>query len=98
MVTLANEITMSIENINQFYVGVILCISTIENIAIEKLSFVINNIFLLKITPYMLQAICRPTLFRFNIKVYRPPFLKRVQQKKQVCKNAADPHFSFRKM
>jgi len=53
VVTLANEITMSIENKNQFYVGIILSISTIENIVIENLSFVKNNIFLLKIAPHM---------------------------------------------
>ena len=76
VVTVANETTMSIENVNQFYVGIILSISTIENIVIEILSFVENNNFLLKIGPYILVAICRSTLYRFHIKVYRPSSLK----------------------
>ena len=79
VVTLAYEITMSIENKIQFYVGIILSISTIENIMIENLSFVKNNIFSLKVTPYMLVAVCRPTLYRFHIKVYTSPFLKRLR-------------------
>ena len=43
IVTLANERTMSIDNKNQFYVGIILSISIIENIVIENFSFVENN-------------------------------------------------------
>ena len=39
VVTLANEIILSIENKNQFYVGIILSISTIENIVIENIEF-----------------------------------------------------------
>ena len=85
--------TMSIENKNQFYVGIILSISTIENIVIENLSFVKNNIFSLKIAPYMLVAVCRPALYGFHIKVYRLSSLKRLRQKNQVCENAADQHF-----
>ena len=45
---------------------------------------------MLEIAPYMLVAICRPTLYRSHIKVYRPPSLKWLQQKNQVCENAVD--------
>ena len=38
-VTLANEIILSIENKNQFYVGISLSISTIENMVIENIVF-----------------------------------------------------------
>ena len=65
VIALAYEITLSIEHKNQFYVGIILSISTIENI---------EFIFPLKIAPYiMLVAICSPTLYRSHIKVFRPP-------------------------
>ena len=38
-VTLANEITLSIENKNKFYIGIILSICTIDNIMIENIEF-----------------------------------------------------------
>jgi hypothetical protein len=37
IVTLANEKTMSLENKNQFYVGIILSISIIKNIVTENI-------------------------------------------------------------
>ena len=37
VVTLTNEPTLSNENKNKFYVGIILSISTIENIMIENI-------------------------------------------------------------
>ena len=37
VITLANKKTLSNENKNKFYVGIILSISTIENIAIENI-------------------------------------------------------------
>ena len=37
--TLANEITLLIENKHQFYVEILLIISTIENIVIENVKF-----------------------------------------------------------
>jgi len=86
VVTLTNETTLSYENkanesCNKFYVERILSNSTIENSVIETIEFCKNNILLLKIAPYMLVAICRSTLYRSHIKVYRPPSLKRLQQK-----------------
>jgi len=39
VVTLTNETTLSNENKNKFYVGIMLSISTIENIAIENMEF-----------------------------------------------------------
>ena len=39
VVTLTNETTLSNENKNKFYVGIILSMSTIENIAIETIEF-----------------------------------------------------------
>ena len=39
VVTLTNEPTLSNENKNKFYVGIILSISTIENIVIENIEF-----------------------------------------------------------
>ena len=39
VVILTNEPTLSKENENKFYVGIILSISTIENIVIENIEF-----------------------------------------------------------
>ena len=39
VVTLTNEPTLSNENKNKFYVGIILSISTVENIVIENIEF-----------------------------------------------------------
>ena len=39
VVTFAKETTLSNENKNQFYVGILLSISTIENIMIENIEF-----------------------------------------------------------
>ena len=39
VVTLTNEPTLSNENKNKFYVGIILSISNIENIMIENIEF-----------------------------------------------------------
>jgi hypothetical protein len=39
VVTLTNEPTLSSENKNKFYVGIILGISAIENIVIENIEF-----------------------------------------------------------
>ena len=38
-VTLTNETTLSNVNKNKFYVGIILSVSTIENIVIENIEF-----------------------------------------------------------
>jgi len=74
-IKLAGETALSIEDKNQFCVGIILKmrISTCENYTRDFLSCVENSIFSLKITLYMLVAICRPPLYRPQIKVYRPP-------------------------
>ncbi len=66
VITFAHD---SIENKNQFYVGIILSISIIETIELS----VKYIIFLLKIAPCMKVAVCRPTLYRSHIKAYRPP-------------------------
>ena len=50
--------------------------STIENIMIEKYLVLVNLTYFFKITAYMLEAICRLSLYRSHIKVYRPPSLK----------------------
>ena len=39
VVTLAKETTLSIENKNQFYVGIIVSRRTVENIVIENIEF-----------------------------------------------------------
>ncbi len=75
VITLAHEITLSIEHKNQFYVGIKLSISNVENIELTILSSVKYIIFLSKIAPCMISAVGRPTLCRSNIKVYRPPSL-----------------------
>ena len=57
VITLAHEITLSIENKNQFYVGIILSISIIENIELKILSSVKYIIVLSKIAPCMIVAV-----------------------------------------
>ena len=73
VITLAHEITLSIENKNQIYVGIILSISIIENTELKILSSVKYTIILSKIAPCMIVAVGRSTLYRSHIKVYRPP-------------------------
>ena len=55
VITLAHEITLSIEHKNQFYEGIELSISIIENFELKMLSSVIYHIFV-KNTPYMIVA------------------------------------------
>ena len=85
VITLAHEITLSIENKNQFYVGIILSISIIENIELKILSSVKYIIILSKIAPCMIVAVGRPTLYRSHIKVYRPPPLQKGISRKIKC-------------
>jgi len=80
VVTLTNEPTLSNDNNNKFYVGIILSISTIENIMIKKIEFC-YDIFVSDITPCMLGAICKSTLYRFHIKVHRPTSQKGYSRK-----------------
>ena len=82
VITLAHEITLSIESKKKFHVGIVLSISIIENIELKILSSVKYIIILSKIAPCMIVAVGRPTLYRSHIKVYRPPLSKKASAEK----------------
>ncbi len=85
VITLAHEITLSIEHKNQFYEGIKLSISKIEKIELKLLSSVKYIIILSKIAPCMIVAVGRPTLYRSHIKVYRPAPLQKGISRKIKC-------------
>ena len=58
VITLAHEITLSIEHKNQFYVAIKLSISIIENIELKVLSSVMYHIFVKNSTLYDSSAVC----------------------------------------
>jgi hypothetical protein len=60
---------------------------------LKILSSVKNNIFFVKIAPYMLEAIVDQPSIDPTSKFVEHPLYKGYGRKNQVCENAVDPHF-----
>ena len=60
---------------------------------VEIIIFLKTTYICVEILLYMLVAICRPPLYRPDVKVYKLSPLKRPWQENQMCENAADQQF-----